>query len=301
MEHKTNKNSRAALATTFTVSALVIALLGLIRVLTNGEFAFASFAIIPVFVVTWVCGRGAGIAIALMAVAMWVTADVQSDRTFSESWIPYANGATRLVTYGLVVYLTTRIRALLKRESEMATSVALTGLLNRRAFHEAGAQEAARAARYSRGMAVVFIDLDNFKQLNDTRGHHTGDLALQAAGTALTQVIRSIDSAARVGGDEFAALLLEIDQAGANAAGQKLRIRINDALAGFPGVSASIGLAWFAQSDGNFEAMVEAADATMYEVKRSGKGRYELRAFARSLPAKEFRTAAPLPRQSLEV
>ena len=260
-------------------AVILLALLGWLRIVTDAQFAFASAAMIPVFLVTWVGGFLPGVSIALLASAMWISADVLSDREFNESWIPLVNGLTRLATYSFVVYLTARIRSLLQEEIERAMRDPLTGLLNRRAFNAAGTAEINRAARYSRSMAIMFLDLDNFKQLNDMRGHKAGDGALKATGTALMEAVRSVDSVARLGGDEFAVLMIEIDADAVALAAQKIAARLTRALADFPPVSASIGVAWFSRPGAGFGSMLESADALMYEVKRKGKGQIQLRSF----------------------
>ena len=211
---------------------------------------------------------------------MWVTADVLSTRSFSTAWIPYANGLTRFATYALMVYLITQIRILLKREAALARNDQLTGLLNRRAFLEGGGTEVKRAERYARSVAVLFIDLDNFKQLNDSRGHKAGDAALKASGLALTGAVRSVDMVARLGGDEFAILMPEVSEQGISRAVDKVAARISEALAHFQPVSASIGVAWFAAPDRSLQDMIKTADEVMYEVKRKGKGKSHISFFS---------------------
>lgn len=157
------------------------------------------------------------------------------------------------------------------RAHEQATRDVLTGLQNRRAFLEAGIYEVERSKRYAYHLAVVFLDLDDFKQLNDTKGHDAGDAVLQATAKALLGALRSSDRVARLGGDEFSALLPEIEYAEAVEAGRKISIAVNNALREFPPVTVSIGIAWFGKVDRSFQAMLKAADELLYEVKESGK------------------------------
>src|SRR5260370_18147291 len=106
--------------------------------------------------------------------------------------------------------------ALLEAEKKLARSAVLTDLANRRAFYERAEQERKRAARYGRPLSLAYIDLDNFKQVNDTRGHDAGDQVLISVATVLKNNLRAEDLAARLGGDEFALLLPEAgDAAGA--------------------------------------------------------------------------------------
>ena len=254
------------------IAIATFALLGLVRQTTAAEYAFASAAIVPVFLVAWTGGRRHGFAASALAVLMWVGSEVFSEHDFSAEWIPYLNGFARLATYCLVVHLTARIRELLEREVEMATHDPLTALLNRRAFLEAGDAETCHARRYGHPLAVLFIDLDNFKKLNDTRGHEVGDGALVAVAKAMKDVLRRTDIAGRLGGDEFAIILPEIDQPSARETSEKLLIAIRDALEDFAPVTASLGVACFRQPAENFAEMLVAADALMYRVKREGRG-----------------------------
>ncbi len=211
---------------------------------------------------------------------MWAVSDMTPGRQFSAPWIPWANAVTRLMTYSLVALLVAQVRLQFEREHELATSDTLTRLLNRRAFLEAGAFEVNRSKRYGHPLAVVFLDLDDFKQLNDTKGHDAGDAALTATAGALLGALRSSDLVARLGGDEFAVLLPEIGYDAAIEAGRKIAIAVNNALRDFPPVRGSIGVAWFGDAQRTFPVMLRAADELMYEVKESGKGNMRSRRFA---------------------
>ncbi len=262
----------------------IIALLGFFRMSTDAEFAVASAAIIPVVLISWLNGVAWGGAISVVAASMWAFSDQISARQFSSSWIPYANGLTRLATYAFIAYLTATTRKLLMKQTELATHDALTEILNRHSFMEAGKAEASRALRYGTCLAVVFIDLDNFKQLNDNRGHVTGDAALKAVAGSLRRSLRETDHVARLGGDEFAVLLPEITENAASQAGHKISAAIATALAKFPPASSSIGVAWFEKPKEDFSAMVKAADTLMYEMKREAKGGVRTQAFKTMAP-----------------
>ncbi|MFA7271057.1 MAG: GGDEF domain-containing protein [Sterolibacterium sp.] len=255
----------------WSISIIAIFLLGTARTTTDAEWTFASFAILPVLVIAWIDGKRGGTLVALLATAMWVVSDIVSERQFSSPWILWGNAATRMMTYSLVAFLAAQVRLQFEREFERATQDALTGLKNRRAFLEVGVGEVERSKRYPHPLAVIFLDLDDFKQLNDTMGHDVGDAALKATAQALLRTLRSSDQVARLGGDEFAVLLPEIGYDAAVEAGRKISIAVNTALEEFPPVSGSIGVAWFREADRLFPDMLKAADELMYEVKESGK------------------------------
>ena len=257
----------------------MILVLGLIRKATDAEFAFASLALVPVLFTAWISGKWGGLLTAALAAGMWAVGDIASERQFEALWIPWANAITRMVTYSLVALLAAQVRFHFEQEHEHATRDALTGLINRRAFLEAGLSEVERSERYSHSLAVIFLDLDNFKQLNDTRGHEAGDAALQATAQALVRALRISDRVARLGGDEFAVLLPEIAYDEAVEAGSKLNLVVNGALRNFPPVTGSIGVAWFGKVDRAFPEMLRAADELMYEVKEQGKANMRSRRF----------------------
>lgn len=219
-----------------------------------------------------------------IAAAMWLVSDITSARQFSTWWFLWANSATHLLTYSLVAALTAKVRRQLASEHRRANCDALTGLNNRYAFLDAGAAEVARSQRYNHPLAVAFLDLDNFKQLNDSKGHEAGDEALIACANALLGVLRSSDQVARLGGDEFAILLPEVKYDESEAAGNKIIVAVNNALRRFPPVTCSIGMAWFEYAERDFPAMLKAADALMYEAKESGKNAVRSRRFNTTSP-----------------
>lgn len=231
-------------------------------------------------VIAWMDGRRNGLLVAVLAAAMWTVSDIASDRQFSSLWIPWANGVTRLVTYSLVALLAAQVRRQFEREHDLATRDGLSGLQNRRSFLEVGEAEVERSKRYAHPLAVIFLDLDDFKQINDSQGHDAGDAALRATAKALLRALRTSDRVARLGGDEFAVILPEIGYDAAVEAARKISAAANQALAVYPPVKASIGVAWFGEADRLFTAMLKAADELMYEVKESGKNDMRCRRFA---------------------
>jgi diguanylate cyclase len=158
---------------------------------------------------------------------------------------------------------------------------ALTGVFNRRHLDACLHSELRRVNRTLSSMAVMMIDIDHFKRFNDTHGHQTGDLCLQAVAAALKAGChRPGDVVARYGGEEFMVLAPDISTTGADALAEGLRLRIaqialnvgSETLA----VTASIGLCW-RQSDGHLssQALVETADQALYGAKEAGRNRVE--------------------------
>jgi diguanylate cyclase (GGDEF)-like protein len=147
-----------------------------------------------------------------------------------------------------------------------------TGLLHHQAFVHELELELERAARYGHGVALVFLDLDRFKELNDTLGHQEGDRALQRLAGLLRDSLRGSDLAGRMGGDEFAAYLVEADEEAGARLLERLADRV-DELVGDGGLPAecsfSAGLAHFPDEAADADALFRLADQRLYEAKRA--------------------------------
>ena len=142
----------------------------------------------------------------------------------------------------------------------------LTRLLNRRAFDAELDAEMARAVRYEHPLALLLCDLNGFKQLNDDHGHAAGDLALERVGAALQATVRTVDSAFRIGGDEFAVLLPQTDRAEALAVIERISAALQHDLE-IGSVTATFGLAVYPEDGGDPHRLVRTADAAMYAAK----------------------------------
>jgi two-component system cell cycle response regulator len=169
------------------------------------------------------------------------------------------------------------------RLEQLAQTDPLTQLLNRRALTERITAEMERALRYDSSLALLMIDLDHFKSVNDTYGHLVGDDVLRDVATLLTQTLRTTDVAARYGGEEFLALLPETDDAGAEAFAERIRAVIEAHAFGTrldqPGLrlTASIGVASFpAARIESVEDLYARADAALYRAKADGRNRVRL-------------------------
>ena len=162
----------------------------------------------------------------------------------------------------------------------MAEHDSLTGLLNRRRFQEELEKWGQYALRYKHSSALIFLDLDKFKFVNDTYGHHAGDQYLTAFADLLRGALRSTDTIARWGGDEFAVLLPETHKDAAIEVANKLLRLLNEAnfsLAGHDfGPSASIGVALFPDHSRDVNELIVYADAAMYEAKGAGRNCWRL-------------------------
>jgi diguanylate cyclase (GGDEF)-like protein len=160
---------------------------------------------------------------------------------------------------------------------ELSRTDALTGVANLRQLQEAMRIELTRASRTKVAMAFLMLDVDHFKQLNDRHGHQAGDVGLRQVADILRSGLRQYDTVARYGGDEFALLLPETDQAGAMACAERCRAGIEKlAPAGAEGVrlSASIGVALYPNPAVTTpQDLIKIADSALYEAKKAGRNR----------------------------
>ena len=181
---------------------------------------------------------------------------------------------TRLKEVQSVGQALVQAQRMLQHAQHQAHHDALTGLCNRVLFDEVAAHELATARRHQTGCAVLMIDLDGFKAVNDQQGHAAGDLVLKLAAERIRASIRASDVAARIGGDEFAVLLGDADASGA----QHIADKLVEALAApyadvLAPVSASIGLALYPQAGVGLTELLAAADGALYAAKAAGKRR----------------------------
>jgi diguanylate cyclase (GGDEF)-like protein len=186
-----------------------------------------------------------------------------------ELWV---NGVATTLGVGVLVWiLRTRIAALLDRLEEAARTDQLTGLPNRRAFDERLAGELARIERTRGAVSLLVLDLDRFKELNDTAGHLSGDRALKAVAGVLRAGIRAGDWPARIGGDEFAVVLPGAGEAEATMIAERLRQGVASAFAGTEvPLGASVGGAALTGGSSDGERLHSEADRALYEAKRHG-------------------------------
>jgi diguanylate cyclase (GGDEF)-like protein len=175
----------------------------------------------------------------------------------------------------IVVFLLAEAKHLYQRERELSHEDFLTGLKNSRAFAEALKTEIIRVRRYRHQITIVYLDLDDFKQVNDRYGHRAGDLLLSAVADVLRHNVRDVNVVVRLGGDEFALLLPETDADAARLILVNLGAALREAVgtSGFTcPVSFSAGAVTFPKPLDSIEQMIQHADRVMYAVKQNGKG-----------------------------
>ena len=201
----------------------------------------------------------------------WETVNAHTD----PRWLYSLAGMTFLATFMVMCYLWFLVTELQKELAEQARTDPLTGAMNRRAMEEAGLRETARSIRHGNPLCIIMIDIDQFKHLNDARGHAAGDHALQALVNQVKTMLRGQDSFARMGGEEFAILLPETPVSAGILTAERVRQAL-EALeipfdTGSIQFTVSAGVAQLDSERGGWEEMMRRADAAMYEAKKHGR------------------------------
>ena len=197
----------------WTVTALItIVIVGIADYVTGPQITFSVFYLVPVSVAAWLGGTAGALAGSVLAAVVWFGALLAASASVSNTFVYVWNFCAQLFFLLLVALLLGQLRRMLDRERELSRRDQLTGLPNARALHEIAGAEIARAGRYRLPLSLAFIDVDDFKRINDSRGHGAGDRLLRLMAQVIRGSLRSSDHVARCGGDEFVVLLPVADQ-----------------------------------------------------------------------------------------
>ncbi len=249
-----------------------IAVITVMGLAGGGEVSFSIFYLAPIMLMAWYADARTAVFFALLSALAWFCADQFAGEGYSQAWIGVWNAFVRLGFFLISVTLLTHVRLLLAQQRDMAETDGLTGLKNSRAFNMALAQEIERSRRYQHVLTLAYIDLDNFKQVNDRWGHEAGDAVLRSVAQTFRRYLRATDVAARLGGDEFALVLPQVSADDACLALEKIRAQLLEAMQerDWP-VTFSIGAVTYVRMDLDLKDMVHVADELMYQVKSAGK------------------------------
>lgn len=247
---------------------------------------FTALYMTPVGFVAWVCGLRAGlVAGGLMVVLEGVSSRYglhvrhpEMPDIFGLNFVTITTALAELAAMWSGAFIMAKLRIAVERERALSRRDHLTGLMNLMGFWEELETEVERMSRDKKPLTVVYMDVDDFKQVNDALGHDGGDAVLRAVGYTLRDSIRAIDTSARVGGDEFAVVLPNADEKAAAIVVERIRSKFSTLLKD-KGLKAtlSIGIAVFHDPPAKAEATLRAADLVMYEAKHLGKNQVACR------------------------
>jgi diguanylate cyclase (GGDEF)-like protein len=237
----------------------------------GSAFGFSLFYVIPIIFVTWFVGKRYGLALSAVAIVTWLTVAALSGRAFIPLTVRDWDIPIHVVFYFLVALLLPSAKAI-EHEMEWARIDYLTGAYNRRFFFEEIQKEINRSQRYKRPFTLAYIDLDNFKAINDRYGHRMGDKLLVAVVRRVKSILRKSDILSRLGGDEFMIFLPETSRTAAQNAVEKIQSVLLDEMrkSGWE-VTFSIGVLTCNNVQVSPDELMKKADGVMYSVKNVGK------------------------------
>jgi diguanylate cyclase (GGDEF)-like protein len=257
----------------FAFSIVLVLIIGYVDYITGVELSLSFFYLIPVCLIAASSGMPAVALCGALCAGVGILGAILAGLRYSNPLIFAWNGAMRFGTFLLVGYLINRLVLVLEEERQFSRTDALTGVANRRLFYETLQSEIIRSRRSAKPFTLVYIDIDDFKRINDSVGHARGDEALVFVASTLKGQVRETDVVGRIGGDEFVVLLVECGEEDARRVIDKIRKKIGaDALGKIgSGLTLSMGALTATATELTHEDLVRKADELMYQVKRAGK------------------------------
>jgi diguanylate cyclase (GGDEF)-like protein len=251
---------------------MLIILIGIADYLTGEEVSSAIFYLLPISLSAWFIGKGAALLISFISAITWITADLIARKSYLHPLIHFWNTIMSLGIFLLVSYILSALKTSLEQEKILSRTDPLTGLITRRYFNELAVMEISRAHRFKHQFSVAYIDIDDFKTINDRFGHSAGDTLLCSIAGIMQQNIRETDIAARLGGDEFVILMPETGAESARVVFPELQVQLLETVQKKKwAVSFSIGVMTFMTPPASVDDMINRVDNLMYTVKKSGK------------------------------
>ena len=252
------------------ISVALTLTIGALDFVTGYDLSFGLFYTAPIILLSWYVSRPAAILGALFSAITWYFANSLAAPAPIRQPVLLWNTAIRFGFFVAIAYPLIALREAYTREKESARTDPLTGVANSRAFHDYAKLELMRAKRVGYPLTLLYLDLDNFKTINDTHGHGAGDELLMKIGRALKGALRATDLVGRLGGDEFAILLPDTTEEQATIVIRKIEQTVSrETHAMESTVGVSIGAATPTMLPAIINEMIAMADKRMYQAKKS--------------------------------
>ena len=258
------------------ISILTVAILGITDYISGFEMSFSIFYLLPISFTILLSDFKLGIIISLLSAFSWYLADISSGHIYNSLFTPIWNSVMRFGYFMIHTYFFSQFIKLYEKTKINSLTDSLTGIANTRYFMEFFEREIKKAKRTNLPFTLLYIDLDNFKFINDTSGHQVGDSLLKMIAKTVNGSIRPSDIFARLGGDEFAILLPESDYSESNNLIKRIKKTIETELKknNWP-ITVSIGAITYKNFENTISEMIKQADDFMYKVKKDGKNNIE--------------------------
>jgi diguanylate cyclase (GGDEF)-like protein len=262
----------ARFAILLSIYILVLAI-GYLDFVTGPEIGFSLFYLIPIVLLSWFQydRKISTILLPGVCAVIWIIADIYSGHHYSAPWIPYWNMSIRFGIFLVISLTLSRLRVAHANEQMLSRMDPMTGVCNSRYFAELVTKEISRATRFSEAFSFAYLDVDNFKNVNDSLGHDHGDRLLKTFTKVIQDNIRDIDIIARLGGDEFGIFFPKTDSPQSVVVMNKIRLFFRQSITTKWRVTLSAGVVTYLKPPISLDAMVKSADALMYKAKREGK------------------------------
>jgi diguanylate cyclase (GGDEF)-like protein len=268
---------------TIILSVVLVFLISIIDYLVK-NLSLSIFYLAPITLATWFVGRRWGQVISVLSAFVGVEGDfIVTYPNIPNVMVFLWDAVVKLGFFLVINHLLLALKNSYEREKQLARTDGLTGIVNRRFFLELLQAEMSRSMRYNYPLTLAYIDLDNFKSINDEFGHSTGDKLLCLITKIITKNIRTSDIVARLGGDEFALLLPQTNFEQAQNALPRVWQELTDTIKNQGwGVGFSIGAVTFVTIPDQVDNLIDHADKLMYTIKKNGKNRMEYSIFDNS-------------------
>ncbi|MBN2121067.1 MAG: GGDEF domain-containing protein [Candidatus Omnitrophica bacterium] len=278
------------------LGVVMLAIIGIFDYLTGYKLGLSIFYLLPIVMVTWTNGRNNGLLMCVAGAIVWLIADTMARLPDVNHTIVHWNAGIRLGYFLIIAYMLSKLKTVLTLQRQLAKIDYLTQLVNSRFFYELASMELNRMLRHKRTFSAAYIDIDNFKVINDTFGHETGNALLKSTAQVIKNSSRKTDIVARLGGDEFIILMPETNREQAQILINRVQknlnnfIRQNECL-----VTFSIGVVIYTQAPSSIDELISLADSQMYVSKKSGKNMTTYKVYDHKDPRKKIDSALTAP------
>jgi diguanylate cyclase (GGDEF)-like protein len=255
----------------FCILLLIVPVIGYLDYLTGYEYSIAVLYLIPIALAGWFISRLSALILSVLSAAAWYGANSLAGQGYSQLQIGYWNAAIWLAIMVIFSLVLSGAKKVIGREKETASIDAITDLMTSRAFQPIASAELLRAKRYKRPFTMATIDIDRFKQANKRLGRVSADLILKTVADTLRTRLRNTDLIARVGGDEFVALLPETNYSSGSVVISKLQTHLLKSMERHHWeITFSICAVTYYMYDTSLKEVIQETDKLMQEVKARG-------------------------------